>query len=417
MKIVTGSVILLVAFLVTGAVAQVSDGDVVLVANGPLPNLLGVHAVPHGGGSHTTLFGTFAFTGVGGLAAAPGNNGILFTCLPFTVAGGTVHILHLDRSAVVSTLFVLPGAFRFVPTTIVDQRGDLLLLNNSPDAVEGGIYRWSPASKTLTTLANDLPGASAMTEDLLTGELIVGTVTGDVYRIARSGQVVSIHRGALPAFVNLRGKFDSHLADSSVLAAWGALLRYNPRTGVTTTLPPLIPGGSAVGLDYNPIHGDHYVTQSTHLWQCNISAGRGVQLWWYFPQPHVYPSDVVTWGSRMLTGAGIPTPGAIYRIRLVIPSEPGRPYLAGASLGTLRGIPTTAGRIPLDPDVLLVLSRTNPAIFRGFSGLLDTTGSATLTLAIPPVRALRGLRFFVAALTYGPAGVRRITEPLGVLVE
>ncbi|MBN2492545.1 MAG: hypothetical protein JXQ29_16980 [Planctomycetes bacterium] len=130
-----------------------------------------------------------------------------------------------------------------------------------------------------------------------------------------------------------------------------------------------------------------------------------------------FPSDVVTWGSRMLTGAGIPTPGAVYAIHLVVPSESGRPFRAGAALGALTGIPTPAGRIPLDPDALLLISLTNPAMFRGFAGLLDATGTATMTLAIPHAPGLRGLRFFVAALTYGPAGIRRITEPLGILVE
>ncbi|MBN2492546.1 MAG: hypothetical protein JXQ29_16985 [Planctomycetes bacterium] len=252
----------------------------ILLANGPLPYVLGVYAVPHGGGSPTTLFGTaMAATGASGLAAAPRNDGILFTALPFGVAQATFQLLHFDRARVLRTLSALPPTFRFVPIGIVDQRGDLLLLNYSADAVEGGIFRWSPPAKTLTTVAPALPNAAAMVEDLLTGDLRVGTASGDVHRLARSGQIVSTQRGVLWSFVNARVKFETHLVDGSVLAAWGNLLRYDPRTGATATLAPLVPGGIPLGLDYNPFHRDHYVTQNVDLQRYDITTGRGVQLW------------------------------------------------------------------------------------------------------------------------------------------
>lgn len=414
MKLILGAMVLAVLLPVTTAGAQVSDGDVVLVANGPVPFLLGVYAVPHGGGSPTTLLGVWNLTAVGGLTAAPLNDGILFTCLPFGVSNPTNRLLHLDRAGVVHTQVALPSSFPFVATTIIDQRGDVLLLNQTPKAVDGGIYRWAPRSKILTPIATGLPDAVAMTEDLLSGDLLVATVNGDVHRIARTGKIVSVNRGVFPAHVNLRGKFDANIGDGSVLAALTKLYRYDPRTGVAATLTP--PPGIVLGIDYNPVHRDHYITLNVELQRYDLATGRSVRLWSYFPY-QVFPSDVVTWGSRMLTGAGIPTPGASYPIHLVIPGEAGRPFLAGAALGTLRGIPTPAGRIPLDPDPLLVLSLTNPAIFRGFHGTLDTSGAATLSLVIPPAPVLRGQRFYVAAITHDPTGTRRITEPLGIVVE
>ena len=119
----------------------------------------------------------------------------------------------------------------------------------------------------------------------------------------------------------------------------------------------------------------------------------------------------------MLTGQNRPVPGVTYRISLAAAGEVGRPYLAAASFSTRPGIPTPAGTVHLRLDTLFTASQTLPAVFNGFSGALTASGLARLAIVLPPAPALQGLRFFVGAVTYGPAGIRRIAEPLGVSIE
>jgi hypothetical protein len=126
---------------------------------------------------------------------------------------------------------------------------------------------------------------------------------------------------------------------------------------------------------------------------------------------------LAAWDAQILTGGGPARPGAPYPIRLRVPDQPRKAYQAAAALGTRSGIPCHAGRIPLDPDPLFFLSLTNPFLFRGFAGVLDQSGSARLTVNLPLLPGLRGQRFFVAAITLGPAGVSRISEPLGVTIQ
>jgi hypothetical protein len=119
----------------------------------------------------------------------------------------------------------------------------------------------------------------------------------------------------------------------------------------------------------------------------------------------------------MLTGTAPPRPGATYPVTLAMPGLAGRGYLAAASFGTRPGIPTPAGPIHLVPDALFFLSLQAPAVFSGFAGALDARGRASLAIRVPAAPALRGLRFFVAAIAFDGGGIRRISEPLGVTLE
>ena len=120
---------------------------------------------------------------------------------------------------------------------------------------------------------------------------------------------------------------------------------------------------------------------------------------------------------EQITGVGPATPGAAYGIDVGLYSESGRSYQAAASFGCLCGIATPWGRIPLDPDPLFFLSVSSPAGFRNFAGALSRSGTARMTVQIPKIGALRGQRFFVAALTFDASGIRRISEPLGVTIR
>jgi hypothetical protein len=127
------------------------------------------------------------------------------------------------------------------------------------------------------------------------------------------------------------------------------------------------------------------------------------------------PIEII--GRRQIAGRGPATPGSDYELLVRFLREEGRAYQLAASAGVRPGITVAAGNIPLNPDALFLLSLTNPAVFVGFSGVLDATGRASARVRLPAVPGLRGFRMFFSGVTYGPGGIRRIAEPIGMTVQ
>jgi len=112
-------------------------------------------------------------------------------------------------------------------------------------------------------------------------------------------------------------------------------------------------------------------------------------------------------------------PGAVVRLSLESPDDPNREYVLGASFGTVPGISLTRRVIPLNPDLLLLLSLGTPAIFRDFIGVLDGAGRATPAIHLPAESSLVGLRFFTAWFTRRPGApdeIGAISLPLGLTI-
>ena len=66
----------------------------------------------------------------------------------------------------------------------------------------------------------------------------------------------------------------------------------------------------------------------------------------------------------------------------------------------------------------MFLSFVAPTVFQNFGGRLDGSGTASAALAIPAVPALKGLRLYLAGLTYDSlGGILTISEPEGLTVE
>ena len=201
----------------------------------------------------------------------------------------------------------------------------------------------------------------------------------------------------------------------------------DPSTGAITTL---IQPSTTFGMNFYGIDNDPFTGAGYYLSTYQISPAPTARLVMrYDPRTAILSTvatlpgtptltDVVTWRARMLGGLARPAWGQAYPVRLAIPSEAGKTYMAAAALGTLLGIPIGGGRkIPLDPDVLFYTSLLVPSLFSNFQGVLNAQGSATLTVNIPAVPQLVGFRFFLAAVTYDTGGVRVITEPFGVTIE
>ncbi len=90
-------------------------------------------------------------------------------------------------------------------------------------------------------------------------------------------------------------------------------------------------------------------------------------------------------------GSGAPIVGQPYGMRVRSPIFPGFGYLGACAFGVGQGFQAGAVTFPLDFDDLFLLSLGLPEVFSGFSGLLNASGEADLTLNTPAVPGLAGV--------------------------
>lgn len=373
-----------------------------------------LHVTP--GGVVTTVLTRQATQWPVGLAVAPSNRGLVFG-----EVGGTrreVTLMRFLPGSGVSTLQPLPTGFYVVPGILVDDGGDLLVLNNS--GALAGVYRVPAAGGPITTVAN-LPGGvvlCAFEEDVVTGDLLVFDVRSSIYRVRPNGTVATVSYTPPPSLPRLvEGEVHVDYRSGLVMMTAGSeVVHIDPRIGITTTLLRA-PAAGFHGLDADPYGGGFMMVEGMTPALFRYDPVRNTRTT-VAQLPSLTFGDLVVYGSRMLTGRSRPRRGQVYGLRLSIPSESARPYVAAAALGVRQGIPLPGGRrIPVDPDALFFLSQHAPALFVGFRGMLDAQGTANLLIRVPFTPALAGLRFHVAAATYDGGGIRVVTEPLGVVVE
>ncbi len=126
-------------------------------------------------------------------------------------------------------------------------------------------------------------------------------------------------------------------------------------------------------------------------------------------------------GIAAVTPAGPVRPGTSVALRLEAgPRNGGLRFQAGTALGT-GPIPLGSRRLHLSPDGLLMLSTSPaaPAWFGNYGGILNATGNAVATLAVPSFPALIGIRVHTAFVTLDPAaslGIREISATTGTTI-
>lgn len=410
--------------LLSPIAAAQNDGDAVLtVWSSSTTHLLAVTP----GGVVNTIMTRPGTSLPDGLAAAPANDGGLM--VEGTTSPVGRHVVKF-QGASASTLATLPASFTKVPTLMVDAGGDILVLNCTGN--DRGVYRMPGRGGPVATLAHNTVNASftapfAMTEELISGDIVVLDVNRKLHRINPLGKVTTVAVVFPPSMaLVVTGNVHVDVGTGLMHVTFGNyFLGLDPNTGATTTIyqPTAASRSSYYGLDGDPFGSGYYLTEyrtspgPTGYYLMRYHTPTGV-LSTVATLPTGTLTDVVTWKSRILGGLVRPVHGQAYLVRMTVPSEAGKFYFAAASLSTLPGIPVGGNRrIPLNPDLFFFLSMQVPSIFSGFQGVLDAAGTATLTVNLPPLSQLVGFRIFLAAITYDVNGIRVITEPLGVTIE
>jgi len=389
--------------LIAGVCSTQDPGDAVL-AHGISTSTL-VRVTPTGN-VHTL----FSYSGMNPVAMTmgPANGCVLVV--------KTNHILEY-RQGILSTFQVLPPELDYFQDILVDDSGDLVLLEIGPTT--RGLYRIPGNGGPVTTVFAGFPASAsgmALVEDLHTGDLLV--LDGDSYlhRIDMNGKA----RSTLLSMPTTGSNFNAHVDfnDGTLLIARGtSVYRVDPRTAATTSIKSGVT--SLSGIDHDPFNGGYYLVDwylippvaSLVRFSPSTPSTVTIASW-----NTISVSDVVTWESRVLNGIDAPIPGGSYPVHIRLHTEAGQSYQAAASLGFTAGIVSGRHRICLDPDPLFFLSLINPAVFQNFSGTLNAQGAGMMTVNIPPV-VPRGFRFFLAVVTFDSSGIRAVSETLGVNVR
>jgi hypothetical protein len=123
-------------------------------------------------------------------------------------------------------------------------------------------------------------------------------------------------------------------------------------------------------------------------------------------------------GTVNLSMTAFPQTGSLLPFALNAPGDGGKPYAMATSFGNT-GIKIGGRTIPLSFDTLLLLTVQNlvPGIFQKYQGTLSAGGTASASLLIPAMAALKGITLHHAFLVIDPSkpsGIGTVSNGLAV---
>ncbi len=405
---------LLVLVLTSGLAAQ-GAGDIITV-----DIQSGVVLTAPRGGTVTTLVTLPLGLTYGPLTAGLGDASALAIG---TFIGGIDRnfVFRVDASGIttLTTYMMVPT---YAADVDLDDAGDLLMLGNRSYG-RSGLYR-APLSGTssmnlVALWPKGLAEPLAFTEDIDSGDWWVVDQAGMLHMLTRSGgALLSIaHTGA----TSLRSSdlvMDPVTGDVLITSGF-SLLRYEPaRKKMSTVIYLGVPqgGSEAMGLCFD---------DATRGYLFSYWMGFGPGMFGFVQELDAVGKTVRTtalgspknprnvtaaWGRAFLP-LSAPEVGKSYRVALRSRPDARKVYRTALAFSSRPGIPTPLGPVPLNPDALFYLSMSGVPMFRGFNGMLDTTGGSMLAVDIPPAGSLRGIRILMACVVVDTQGFRRILGP------
>jgi len=387
--------------LASGAVAQPATGEITL---------------SNGGGLHgNAVIGMSRFGSITTIIPLPAGN----------VGGVTVNHIGSEDLIVVDQkiLGLNNGVVRTLvgslaqPSKDIDVDEDSTWVTGSGTAVLGV----NPLRGKRVTIATGFKDLGCISWNGTDGSLVVVDQGDDrIYSIARSGakKVVATVPGVRCV------EWNSYTGHFFVAAK--NILYDMSQSGVLTTLETDKPGlKNTTGMFLRSdrtllvVQGD---TSPTGVYSYYGHNGRFNRAFHEDPSPAqgINPRGVTVEHFRELMPV---TPdvtiGGPTDFRLNFPLFKGKTFVAALSFGHAPGFPVGNYRLHLNPDPLFFVSLTTPALFKNY-GTLGKDGFGRVTLVVPDIAALVGVRIFVGAVVLDPAlkgGIGEATNALGVTFQ
>jgi len=308
--------------------------------------------------------------------------------------------------------------------------------------------------------------------------IVYVTDTGRIYRAAgilgTSPKLLRSTSGAQYNAVAWNGDNGQYVAVTYSTTSSNARIHFIARDG---TLVRNVAGPTEMsGIDHDPFTGDFYIsrfgrtgqglvrmtqtgtwsyhgpTNSTMLYYANSvecreqpspllfgveTGGDPQHLWSAYPVPvniatafHtssglMWPSDLAFSRQRVIWPTRAMSPGVTLYLSVNFgPEYAGDLFQVATSLRCRPGLFIAGGQIHLDvSDPLFMaslLGLDGGAVWKNFSGVLNSNGSASVvpSVVVPGIPALRGVRFFYAAVAYNTVeGIRAHSNLCGITVE
>ena len=332
--------------------------------------------------------------------------------------GGNDRVVRVSAGGVVSPLLTIPG--NGVDTMDVDPSGRLWVLSQAGTS-SATLYRVNAQSTITLTLpvpntrTFDIDGCGRL--HLLVAQGVSNAVVE--VREGLSGAVVdTLQLGTPPSLLSPGLGLEPDLMLDTDGGFWvrnDALIDRFDRTGaLTASLTDCASGGARANQlhagDATGIHLASVIDRDSDADADGVANARELELGFD-------PFDSTS-TPYQLTLVGQPLVGGTLSIAATIPPDAGLFYGIGASLGT-DGIavpPTFCPLVPLSNDAFfsfwLQLTTTTNLVSGAF-GVLDATGSATMSVPLPGV-SLGGVQLSFALLTLSGGDVATVTDALTV---
>lgn len=256
---------------------------------------------------------------------------------------------------------------------------------------DGSIYAIDASDDTIHRIERDgtrtivatVPGARCMEWDRYTGDIFVAAV-GTLYKMTAGGQLTTLSQ-----------------ATSGLDSPSGMFLRSDRLLLVTQDSTGSNPTGlyayyGANGVFNRPFHED-------------ASPATGIN-----------PTDITVDHFRELAPVGTDVRvGGTHQFNVNFSLFPGKTFVGALSFSHAPGIPVGNFRLHLNYDVLMALSLTTPALFQNF-GTLSIHGTGRMTLNVPNIAGIAGLRLFMGALVIDPSrtgGIGEVSNCLGFTIK
>lgn len=396
--------------LVVGAIALLAMG--VVTAAQPAT---GEIVVSNSGGFH------------GNAVVAMTRYGAITTILPLpagAVGGTTVnHLGNEELIAVGTNIYgVNNGRIRRLAGSLPAGGRDVTVDEDNTWAVACGtvVYGINPVSSSRTTIATGFVNATAIEWYGTDGSLlVVDSGDGKIYKISRGGS-----KQVLATVANVKClAWDSYTGDVFV-GATDVLYRMSQSGGLTTAASnqPGLKNPTAMFLRSDRVL---LVTQGnttpTGVYAYSGKTGRFMRPYYEATSATgLNPVGVTVdhyrdlWPMVVAVRAG---ESASFRVNF--PPMKNRPFVAALSFSHAPGFPTGNFRLHLNLDPLFLASLVTPSLFENY-GTLNNDGLGKVTLHVPDLSGLVGLRIFLGSVALDNAfknGIGEASNCLGVTIQ